>query len=77
MFKSVGVLRRDMGESADAEIVPPTERACTCCGRQDVWDEETENWVIVREDGEPRAGNPHCIHEWDINGAYNPVAGAR
>lgn len=75
VFKSLGVLRLAMSETADAEIVPPSERACTCCGRRDVWDEETENWVIVREDGEPLSGSPHCIHEWDINGAYNPVAG--
>jgi hypothetical protein len=65
-----------MGASTDAEIVPPAERACTICGRQDVWDEETENWVIVREDGERRTGSPYCIHDWDINGSYSPVAGA-
>lgn len=61
---------------ADAEIVPPTERECTSCGRRDVWDLETENWVIAREDGVRLVGNRHCIHEWDINGTYNPVAGA-
>jgi hypothetical protein len=63
-----------MSANADAEIVPPTERTCTVCGRRDVWDEETENWVIAQEDGERRVGNPNCIHEWDINGAYNPIA---
>jgi len=60
---------------ADAEILPPTERACTICGRRDVWDEGTENWVIAREDGERQVGSPYCIHEWDINGEFNPVAG--
>jgi hypothetical protein len=64
-----------MNASADAEIVAPTERACTACGRRDVWDEATENWVIAIEDGERRVGDPHCIHEWDINGEFNPVAG--
>jgi len=75
-FKSFGPLGPAMSSSADAEIVPPTERACTSCGRRDVWDEATENWVIAREDGERQVGNPHCIHEWDINGTYSPVAGA-
>ena len=74
VFKSSRALASGMSASTDAEIVPPTERACTSCGRRDVWDEATENWVIAREDGERRVGNPHCIHEWDINGAYNPVA---
>jgi hypothetical protein len=51
-----------------ATIVPPRERACERCGRQDVWDETTENWVI-----EDAIGNPFCLHDWDINGSYNPV----
>jgi hypothetical protein len=52
-----------------AVIVPPSERVCETCGRHDRWDDDTENWVIV--DGEP--GRPACVHEWDINGTYNPV----
>ena len=59
----------------DIEIVPPTRRECERCGRTDVWDETTENWVIRREDGERMVGNRHCIHEWDINGQYNPATG--
>lgn len=70
------------------EIVPPTERSCERCGRRDVWDEASENWVIAVEDsaerssagsraspddGERLVGDPDCIHEWDINGGYNPV----
>ncbi len=58
-----------------AEIVPPTRRSCERCGRTDVWDETVENWVIAGVDGEPLAGDKHCIHEWDINGQYNPIAG--
>lgn len=57
------------------KIVPPTERSCTRCGRSDVWDAETENWVIETVDGERLVGNRHCIHEWDINGRYNPLTG--
>ena len=57
-----------------SEIVPPTARSCTRCGRQDRWDEELENWVIVTEDGSRLAGRSHCVHEWDINGNYNPVS---
>lgn len=55
------------------EIVPPTERSCTRCGRRDVWDTERENWVIEVVDGDRQVGRPHCVHEWDINGSYNPV----
>ncbi|MFQ3283405.1 MAG: hypothetical protein ACI9TI_002348 [Natronomonas sp.] len=57
------------------EIVPPTRRSCERCGRTDVWDEDTGNWVIAEEDGERKVGDRHCIHEWDINGRYNPVTG--
>ena len=57
------------------EIVPPTRRICERCGRTDVWDDETDNWVIAEADGERQVGDRHCIHEWDINGRYNPVTG--
>lgn len=56
------------------EIVPPRERECERCGRRDVWDDETEHWTIAVEDGERRIGEPACVHEWDINGQYNPIA---
>lgn len=58
-----------------AEIVPPTKRTCERCGRTDVWDEAAQNWVIADVDGERQVGNKHCIHEWDINGQYNPIEG--
>lgn len=51
-----------------ATIVPPTERACELCGRHDRWDTRSENWVI------DEYGSDVCIHEWDINGSYNPVS---
>jgi hypothetical protein len=57
-------------------IVPPDRRACQRCGRTDVWDADAENWVIAVEDGDRQVGNKHCIHEWDINGAYSPVSGS-
>ncbi|PSQ37418.1 hypothetical protein BRD05_00615 [Halobacteriales archaeon QS_9_70_65] len=57
----------------DAEIVPPDRRRCQCCGRTDVWDESAGKWVIAAENGERRVGDKHCIHEWDINGQYNPI----
>ena len=59
----------------DVEIVPPTRRTCERCGRVDVWDDGTDNWIIAEADGERQIGNRHCIHEWDINGRYNPIEG--
>jgi hypothetical protein len=53
-------------------IHPPTERECQRCGRQDVWDDAAGTWVIATVDGHKRVGNPHCLHEWNINGSYNP-----
>jgi hypothetical protein len=54
-------------------IETPHERACERCGRRDVWDDELTSWTIAVEDGEKQAGNPHCLHEWDINGSFNPL----
>ena len=56
------------------EVVPPTERTCERCGRRDVWDEAVSSWSIDSEDGEKLIGDPYCLHEWDINGNYNPLA---
>ena len=55
------------------EVVPPTERTCERCGRRDVWNEDRTSWAIDEEDGEKYIGDPYCLHEWDINGAYNPI----
>lgn len=52
------------------ELDPPTERKCVECGRRDVWDADSVGWRI---ESESRAGNPYCIHEWNINGAYRPL----
>lgn len=57
--------------SMSERLVPPRERRCDLCGRRDVWDDEAKNWRIDDEG----AGRPHCVHEWDINGSYNPFDG--
>ncbi|WP_302080887.1 HEWD family protein [Salinibaculum rarum] len=57
-----------------SEVVPPEERVCERCGRMDVWSEREQKWVVAESDGEPQHGQPHCLHEWDINGAYNPFS---
>ena len=54
-------------------ISAPTDRTCERCGRRDVWDEERHTWSIAVVDGEKQSGNPHCLHEWDINGTFNPI----
>ena len=54
-------------------IRKPQRRACEQCGRIETWDRGDETWVISEEDGNPCIGNPHCIHEWDINGTFSPV----
>jgi hypothetical protein len=54
------------------QLTPPTERVCERCDRVDRWDEDVRTWRIAEVDGEKAVGNPHCLHEWDINGTYNP-----
>ncbi|MEF8818753.1 MAG: HEWD family protein [Haloferacaceae archaeon] len=50
----------------------PTDRLCERCGRHERW--RDEGWLVVREDGEPLVGDPFCLHEWDINGTFSPIA---
>jgi hypothetical protein len=52
------------------EVDPPAARVCERCGRREEWDPERTSWSLVS--GEDR-GTPQCLHEWDINGAYNPL----
>jgi hypothetical protein len=47
----------------------PTVRQCERCGRTERWDDETGSWRIADDE----MGNPHCIHEWDIDGTFNPI----
>jgi hypothetical protein len=65
----VGLISPDDLPTGMVRITPPTERTCERCGREDVWSTDRGSWTI---DG--AAGDPYCLHEWDINGSYNPVA---
>ncbi len=51
----------------------PTARVCERCGRVEHWNDDCDGWQIAIEDDEKQVGNPHCLHEWDINGTFNPV----
>ena len=57
----------------DAELTPPGERVCVECGRRDVWDDDAGSWVIDAQGDDRLAGDPYCIHVWDINGRHNPI----
>ncbi|AFZ74075.1 HEWD family protein [Natronobacterium gregoryi] len=56
-----------------AQVRTPTARSCERCGRAERWDDDCETWQLDRDGTEKRVGNPHCLHEWDINGTFNPV----
>ncbi len=56
-------------------VIPPTKRQCERCGRTEVWDDEQTTWVAANEEGNQNLGTPHCLHEWNINGSYNPFEG--
>lgn len=53
-------------------IRAPAKRECERCGRREAWNESGQSWVIARTNGENPVGDPHCIHEWDINGTFSP-----
>ena len=59
-----------------AALRKPTARICERCDRSERWDEELGAWQLVRKDGDPIVGDPHCIHEWDINGTFDPFGNA-
>ena len=60
---------------SEAKLNPPKHRACTQCGREDIWDEEVSDWTIRDVDGEKRSGEPFCLHEWDITGSHTSIEG--
>ncbi len=57
---------------ARTELRTPQKRACECCSRYEVWDTDDGFWKIATDDNERLTGNPHCIHEWDIDGTFRP-----
>lgn len=50
-------------------IRTPGRRECERCGRRESWDETAQSWALATEES---VGDPHCIHEWDINGSFSP-----
>lgn len=50
----------------------PTDRRCERCGRREYWD--GDGWVVEKTDDGPVVGNCFCLHEWDINGTFSPIA---
>ena len=58
------------------DIKAPGERTCERCGRRDVWDPERGAWTVrVDAEGNRQSGTAYCLHDWDINGSYNPLSG--
>lgn len=45
----------------------PERRTCERCGRLERYDEDAGVWRAER------TGDIHCIHEWDIDGAFVPI----
>jgi hypothetical protein len=58
-----------------AQLRKPSERTCERCGREEVWSEAAATWRVRRdeEDRPVAIGSRSCIHEWDIDGAFDPV----
>ena len=54
------------------ELRTPRQRDCERCERREVWNERNGSWRIDVEDDDRKVGNPHCIHEWDIDGTFSP-----
>ena len=54
-----------------ARLRTPTDRVCDRCGRRERWDDG--GWRVVAGDDGPVSGRPFCLHEWDINGTFEPI----
>jgi hypothetical protein len=54
------------------ELRTPRLRGCERCERREVWSERNDGWRIDAEDGDRKIGDPHCIHEWDVDGTFSP-----
>jgi len=57
----------------EVKLNPPTTRRCLRCGREDVWDDDLQDWRIRENDGDKLAGDRFCLHEWDITGTHRPI----
>ncbi len=51
------------------QLRKPTSRVCERCRRLESWDENQDCWQLAAAED---VGDPHCIHEWDINGTFYP-----
>lgn len=60
--------------AARPRIRAPSRRICERCGRREAWDADQVSWVIDPHADDSAVGEPHCIHEWDINGTFSPYA---
>jgi hypothetical protein len=60
---------------SDVSLKPPKRRTCIRCGREDVWDEDVNDWAVREIDGEKRSGDRFCLHEWDITGSHTSITG--
>ena len=45
----------------------PERRVCERCGRVERYEDDAGGWRV------DTPGELHCIHEWDIDGAFVPV----
>lgn len=55
------------------DLRTPDRRTCERCGRREEWDDDRAVWRVASEDGQRRVGDPYCVHEWDIDGTFEPV----
>lgn len=50
------------------DLRAPEERTCERCGRHEVFDDADRIWRVG-----DAVGEPFCVHDWDITGAFSPV----
>jgi hypothetical protein len=51
------------------EIRTPDERTCLQCDRHETWDDAVTTWRVG-----DTAGEPFCVHDWNVTGSFTPVA---
>lgn len=57
----------------DVTLNPPSHRRCVICGREDVWNDDVNDWTIREENERKLSGDRYCLHEWDITGTHRPI----